>query len=307
MTDATTESRAASGTDAVPRAHVIAGTPITLGQVTGSNFAYQHRPLVECFDDLAELGRTHVELWGIAPHLHVPWASDAEARCIRRLAADRGLSIVCFTPEQVMYPVNVASPDTRLRAASVTMFRRAAELTGELGATRLFLTPGRGLEGAPRDEAWQRSVDAIGEIAGYAGALGLDCVLEPLQRVESNLVNTVGDAARMLADVAAPNLGVALDTVAISVAGDDVDAYFDRLGERVRHVHLIDGAPAGHLAWGEGELPLARILADLGRHSYAGPITVELFGDGSYSLDPKPVLARSLAMIEAALETSATT
>lgn len=292
-------------TDAATTTDVAAGARVGLAQVTGSNFAYQHRPLEECFDDLADLGRERVELWGIAPHLHVPWASDAEARGIRRLAAARGLAIVCLTPEQVMYPVNVASPDTRLRAASVAMFRRAAELAVELGATRVFLTPGRGLEGEPLGPAWQRAVDAIGEIAGYAGGLGLDCVLEPLQRIESNLVTNAADAARMLEDIAAPNLGVALDTVAMSVAGENVDAYFDRLGDRVRHVHLIDGAPAGHLAWGEGELPLARILADLGRHGYTGPITIELFGDGRYAFDPKPVLARSLAAIEAALAATA--
>jgi protein FrlC len=281
-----------------------AARTLRLDQVTGSNFSYQHRPLAECFDDLAELGRDRVELWGIAPHLHVPWASDAEARGIRRLAADRGLSILCLTPEQVMYPVNVASPDTRLRAASVAMFRRAAELAVELGATRLFLTPGRGFESEPVAAAWRRSVDAIGEIAAYAGTLGLDCVLEPLQRVESNLVNSAADAARMIGEIAAPNLGVALDTVAMTVAGDDVDAYFAELGELVRHVHLIDGTPAGHLAWGAGDLPLGDILAALGRHGYTGPITVELFGDGTYAFDPKPVLAGSLAAIERELEAS---
>lgn len=281
-----------------------AARAITLDQVTGSNFSYQHRPLAECFDDLAELGRERVELWGIAPHLHVPWASDAEARGIRRLAADRDLQIVCLTPEQVMYPVNVASPDTRLRAASVAMFRRAAELAVELGAGRVFLTPGRGFENEPVDAAWRRAVDAIGDIAAYAATLGLDCVLEPLQRVESNLVNSAADAARMLEDIAAPNLGVALDTVAMTVAGDDVDAYFDALGPLVRHVHLIDGSPAGHLAWGEGELPLGDLLAALGRRGYAGPITVELFGDGTYAFDPKPVLARSLDAIERELGAS---
>lgn len=278
---------------------------IALDQVNGSNFSYQHRPLAECFDDLAELGRQRVELWGIAPHLHVSRTSDGEARAIRRLAAERGLRIDCLTPEQVMYPVNVASPDTRLRAASVAMFRRAAELAVELGASRLFLTPGRGFESESTDAAWRRAVDAIGEIAAYADSLGLDCVLEPLQRVESNLVNTAGNAAAMLADIAAANLGVALDTVAMTVAGDDVDAYFDRLGSLVRHVHLIDGSPAGHLAWGDGELPLRDILAALDRRGYTGPMTVELFGDGSYAFDPKPVLQRSLAAIEQALPRAA--
>ena len=287
---------------------------LSLAQLSGSNFSYQHRPLEECFDDLAALGRTAVELWGIAPQLHVPWLGDAEARAVRRAAAARGLEIVCFTPEQVMYPVNIASPDGRLRAESIAMFRRAAELAVEFGAPKLFLTPGRGFEGdsegaaaaAGAGAAWRRSVDALGEIASYAGRLGLECLLEPLQRVESNLVNSAADAARALADVGASNLGVALDTVAMAVASDTVDDYFSLLGDRVRHVHLIDGAPAGHLAWGDGELPLARILRSLDHHGYGGWMTVELFGDGGYALDPRPALARSYAAIEAALPEGAT-
>lgn len=274
---------------------------LSLAQISGSNFSYQHRTLAECFDDLAELGRTGVELWGIAPQLHVPWLSDAEARALRREAAARGLEIVCFTPEQVMYPVNIASPDSRLRAESIAMFRRAAELAVEFGAPKLFLTPGRGFESEPEAVAWRRSVDALGEIAGYADRLGLECLLEPLQRVESNLVNTAADAARALDAVGARNLGVALDTVAMAVAGDDVDGYFELLGERVRHVHLIDGAPAGHLAWGDGELPLETILSALARHGYEGWMTVELFGDGSYAFDPRPALERSLGAVERAL------
>lgn len=277
---------------------------LTLAHVSGSNFSYQHHPLERCFDDLAALGRTAVELWGIAPHLHVPWCSDADARGVRRAAESRGLDIICFTPEQVMYPVNIASPDRRLRAESIAMFRRAAELAVALGSPKLFLTPGRGFETESPGAAWRRSIDALGEIAAYAQTLGVECLLEPLQRVESDLVNTARQAARALAEVGAPNLGVALDTVAMAAAGESVVDYFELLGDRVHHVHLIDGTPTGHLAWGDGELPLERILATLDQHDYSGWMTVELFGDGTYALDPRTALARSLSAIEEALPAS---
>lgn len=268
-----------------------------IDRVTGSNFAYQHLPLERCLDDMADLGRDRLELWGIAPHAPVAWLTDAEARAIRDAAAHRGLQIACFTPEQVMYPVNIASPDDRLRASSIAMFRRAAEIAVELGAGMLFLTSGRGSEDEPRGAGWARSVDALGEITTHAAGLGLECVLEPLQRVESNLVVTAADAARMLTDVGASRLGVALDTVAAAAAGDAVDDYFRLLGERVCHVHLIDGTPTGHLAWGDGELPLTGIVDALDRASYRGLATIELFGDGHYALDPHPVLARSMDAI----------
>jgi protein FrlC len=274
---------------------------LSLQQFTGSNFSYQHLPFARFLDDAAALGREQVELWGIAPHLHVPRLSDAEARAIRRQAAARGLTVRCLTPEQVMYPVNVASPVTWLRAESIAMFRRAAELCAELGAELLLLTPGRGLENEPVEAAWRRSADAVGEIAGYARTLGVTCVLEALQRVESNLVNDSGALARMIGEIGAPNLGAVLDTVGMAVAGESVDDYFDNLGDLVRHVHLIDGRPAGHLAWGDGELPLSGYLDALDRRGYRGHLTFELFGDGTYAFEPRPVVERCLAAVREAL------
>lgn len=271
---------------------------IRLDRITGSNFSYQHLPFDRFLDDMVDLGRERVELWGIAPHLHVPHVSTEEARGIRRRLTERGLTAQCLTPEQVIYPVNVASPVPWLRESSIAMFRRAAELCVELESPMLFLTPGRGFEDEPTDAAWRRSVDAIGEIAAYAAMLGLDCVLEPLQRVESNLANDAATLARMLDEIAAPNLGAALDTVAMAVAGDTVDTYFDALGARIRHVHLIDGTPAGHLAWGDGDLPLGEILDALDRRGYDGFATFELFGDGTYAFDPRPALERCLAAVE---------
>ncbi|WP_043627349.1 sugar phosphate isomerase/epimerase family protein [Nonomuraea candida] len=270
-----------------------------LDRFTGSNFAYQHLPFERFLDDAADLGRQRLELWGIAPQLHVPELSDAGARAVRRAAESRGLSVACLTPEQVMYPVNLASPDTGLRARSVAMFRRAAELCAELGAGLLLLTPGRGFEDEPVADAWRRAADAIGEITAYAGTLGVTCVLEALQRAESNLVNDSRALARMISEIGAPNLGAVLDTVAMAVAGESVDDYFDALGDRVRHVHLIDGRPAGHLAWGDGELPLADYLEALERRGYGGLMTFELFGDGTYAMAPRPAVRRCLDAVRA--------
>ncbi|RJL21482.1 sugar phosphate isomerase/epimerase family protein [Bailinhaonella thermotolerans] len=274
---------------------------LSLRRFTASNFSYQHLPFDRFLDDAEALGRERVELWGIAPQLHIPRLSDAEARAVRRRLAERGLTAHCLTPEQVMYPVNLASPVTWLRAESVALFRRAAEVCAELGAGLLLLTPGRGFEDEPAEAAWRRSADAIGEICEYAGGLGVTCVLEALQRVESNLVNDARGLARMIGEVGAPNLGAVLDTVAMAAAGDTVDDYFDALGDRVRHVHLIDGRPTGHLAWGDGELPLADYLAALDRRGYAGHLTFELFGDGTYAFDPRPAVERCLAAVRNAL------
>lgn len=273
---------------------------VGLDQVAGSNFSYQHLGFERFLNDMVALERTHVELWGIAPHLHIPLLDADDLARIRRMLAERQLRIACLTPEQVMYPVNLASSTPWLRESSVAMFRRAVEVCIELESPLLFLTAGRGCEDEPVADAWGRAVESIREVVEYAARHGVGCVLEPLQRTESNLVLSAADADRMLADVEEPTLGVTLDTVAMAAAGDTVADYVTRFGTRLKHVHLIDGRPTGHLAWGDGELPLGEYLTALRDAEYEGFMTVELFGDGRYARDPLPALWQSYAAIAAA-------
>jgi protein FrlC len=263
-------------------------------QICGSNFAYQHHTLERCLNDMAELGRRKVELWGVAPHLHIPNADRNEVRKVLKLLRARELSVACLTPEQVAYPVNIASGVDWLREGSVQLFLRAAEISSDLESPLLFLTSGRGHEDEPLEPPWERSVLALQAITERASELGVSCVLEPLQRVESNLVTDLSSLKRMVDDVGHPDLGVVVDTVALAVAGDAISDYGKTFGAKVRHVHLVDGSPAGHLAWGDGSLHLAEILRDFGQLEYRESFTFELFGDGSYSIDPRAAFQKCL-------------
>lgn len=258
---------------------------LTAEQITGTNFVYQHFAFERFLDDMAELGRRRIELWGIAPHLHIPVATAEDVRRIGRQLAEREQQLHCLTPEQVMYPVNLGSDIAWLRDASLDMFRRAASITADLGGEILFLTPGRGREDEDAAEAWKRSVDGLQQVAEHAATLGVRCVVEALQRNESNLVFDLDSLVRLHADVAHPNLSIALDTVAMAAAGDTVEQYFDAFGDRITHVHLVDGAPSGHRAWGDGELPLADYLRVMGERGFTGMMSFEIFG-AAYSREP---------------------
>lgn len=196
------------------------------------------------------------------------------------------------------YPVNISSGADWLREQSVRLFLRAAEICSELQSPLLFLTAGRGYEDEPVGPAWERSVTGLRAVTARAEELGVVCVLEPLQRVESNLVTDVSSLARMLHDVGSPALGGVIDTVATAVAGDHISDYRQAFGDRVQHVHLVDGAPGGHLAWGDGTLDLNEILLGLSELNYQGALTFELFGDGSYALEPRTAVEKGLHAVE---------
>lgn len=266
-------------------------------QLIGSNFSFQHY----AFEDVARIirgfGLRQIELWGIAPHLDLFHADDASLARAKRILDHSGLSTYCFTPEQVIYPINIASGDDGLRDDSIKRFCRGAEICAELGARYLFLTPGRGFESEPQDRAWGRSAEALTRIATYAATLDVRCLLEPLQRVESNIVTDAAGLRRMLDLVDVPTMDIVLDTVAMATAGDSVADYLRLFGERLAHVHVVDGTPAGHLVWGDGNLPLGNYLQELASAGYSGKLSFEPFGDGTYALNPVEAWTRCLRAI----------
>lgn len=274
---------------------------LTIDAVTGTNFAYHRVPLTRWLDDMVTLGRRELELWGIAQHVDLFDLSVPAVRALKAELDARELRVACVTPEQIMYPVNVASADPAIIARTQRFFRNASELCAELGGDFVFVTPGWGWEGEPIHDAQRRAAGQLHDIAEHAAGLGLRCVLEALQRHESNLGVGTEMLAAVLEAADAPTLGVALDTVAMATSGESIDDYFSRFGDRVWHVHLVDGSPGGHRAWGDGELPLVDYLAELRAVGYDGLLTPELFGT-PYVYDPTAAHAANLATIRQAFE-----
>ncbi|HEY0276409.1 MAG TPA: sugar phosphate isomerase/epimerase family protein [Paenirhodobacter sp.] len=281
-----------------PQATPSQGVPrLAARQLIGSTFSFQLRPFADVATFLRSMGTTEVELWGVAPHLDLFTADDARVAEVGRILADNGLRLRCYTPEQVLYPVDIASGDACYRSVSIDRFLRAADIAAELGATYLFLTGGRGFATDAPEATWARSAEALVRIVTHAADRGLRCLLEPLQPTESTILHNAADLRRMYDQIAQPTVDVVLDLVAMAGAGDSVADYLRLFGDRIAHVHVVDGRPAGHLVWGDGTLPLGAYLTELAVAGYRGTLAFEPFGDGSYARDPETAWARNHAAI----------
>jgi protein FrlC len=269
---------------------------ISIDSITGTNFAYNKVPVTRWLDDMVALERTQLELWGVSQHIDLFNLTVPAVRRLRTELDARGLHLYCVTPEQIMYPVNFASDDPVIAETTMRMFRNAADLCSELDGSLLFVTGGWGWEGEPIDEPRKRSAERLHEIAEYAAGLGLRSVLEGLQRNESNLDVGLGQLGELLDAADSQHLGIALDTVAMATSGEGITDYFDRFGSRVWHVHLVDGSPSGHKAWGDGDLPLETYLKDLRAVGYDGLLTAEIFG-ATYTYDPTSAHTKNLSTI----------
>lgn len=258
---------------------------VKMDQLAGMNIHYLFYSLEDFCRYQQEAGIRSIELWGGSPHFYMDAFSYSSCREVRKTAGSYGLKIIAFTPESIIYPYNVASPEAMQREKSRAYFKNAVRATAELGTRLMTINSGYGLMEEDREESWKRSREMLRYLAEEAEKEGVAIAMESLRPEESRIVTTLADAKRMLAEVDHPALQAMIDTTAVGVAGETLTEWFEAFGNKVKHIHFIDGRPDGHLAWGDGSFDLAGYLDVLDEYGYQGYLGQEIT-DGKYFEQP---------------------
>ena len=142
-----------------------------------------------------------------------------------------------------------------------------------------------------QERAW--CVDILREVSQIAGDCGVTLGLEPLNRFETDMVNTVDQALSILDEVGNPNLKIVLDTFHSNIEEKDIPATIRKIGKDLLcHVQGNEsdrGTPGtGHLEW-QG---IREALAEIG---YDGAVVIETFGQPSKELARAACIWRPLA------------
>jgi sugar phosphate isomerase/epimerase len=108
----------------------------------------------------------------------------------------------------------------------------------------------------PRSAEDDRQVllDALGQLGEHAHSEGVVICLEPLNRYEDHLVNTLEGAVSLCRELALPSVRVAGDTYHMNIEETDPAAALLTAGDWLGHVQLSDSnrmePGAGHIDWG---------------------------------------------------------
>jgi hydroxypyruvate isomerase len=165
--------------------------------------------------------------------------------------------------------------DDSRREEAEAAFTEAVELAVAIGATNLNLLVGRALPGVSESRQRAAIVSALRSFAPLAAANGLRILLEPVNEIENPgfLAPTPHDAAALIEQAGADQLGLLLDLYHVARAGDDPSAAIERHRERIGHVQISDHPGRG--APGTGELPIWDLLEQLRASRYDGAVGLE--------------------------------
>ncbi len=155
-----------------------------------------------------------------------------------------------------------------------------------VGKTRLVSD-----EQKKQERAW--CVEILREVSAVAQDQGVELGLEPLNRFETDMINTVDQALSLVQEVGNPNLKIVLDTFHSNIEEKDIPASIRKIGKDLLcHVQGNEsdrGTPGtGHLEW-EG---IRDALQEIG---YDGAVVIETFGQPSKELAKAACIWRPLA------------
>lgn len=239
---------------------------------------YQRNPLEHCFMDAKEYGYDYIELWGGRPHAYALDLKAGDINEVRRLIEKYEMPVIGYTPEHNAYPYNYMIGSEAQRRDAVDYLKLSLEMAKEMGAEFVLTSPANGGYLATYDQLWSRLEKTIQELGDYAAKLEIKLVVEALTPYESNFFTRANDLVELFRRVDNPYVVGMCDIVPPFVQHESIMAYFDKLGNKMDHMHIIDGENGSdtHMIPGEGNIPIKEMLYEMKRIGYDKTATLEL-------------------------------
>ncbi|MDF1494545.1 sugar phosphate isomerase/epimerase family protein [Caproiciproducens sp. CPB-2] len=248
-------------------------------QIAGMNKHYRFYTIEDFFLSLQKIGIHNVELWSCAAHYFFDYREFQDPKPLLRKASSYGIKIICFTPEQSNpRPYNLASREPELREKTLNYYKNAIKVSCELECKRLVINGGWHFYSESFEDGWKRSVELLRQVVEFAQRNGVVLDLEPVSTAGPQLIKRLTAVQRILKEVNNPCLHVVADTTNLEMGGDSLQKYYEALGERLDHIHFVDGNPDGHLAWGDGTRDASKLIALLDKYHYTGYLSLEIEG-----------------------------
>jgi len=228
-------------------------------------------PAHEVFPLVAELGYDGLEL-------HLLHPNQVNRDEVRKLMSQYSLAVTTIGTGMAagMEGLTFADPDLEVRRQAVMRVKEQIELALFLGSAVIIgLVMGRlGNDSADRPNRYDAAVGCLDECCKVAAQRAVTVLLEPLNRYESDYVNTVDDVLKIIRHIGLPNVKLLADTFHMNIEEANLAASLKRVSPNLGFVHLAD---SNRQAPGHGHLDIRGVLGALRDMGYQEYLSFEIF------------------------------
>lgn len=175
---------------------------------------------------------------------------------------------------------DLTDPDASVRASTRAYLSSLMEIASALNAGFVAgpmysrVGKARQLSEADRRREWDLAVSELHTVATEAGNRGLALAIEPINRFETDLVNTAADAVRMVRDIDHPAAKMMIDTFHMTIEESNLGDAIRHAGKDLIHVQVSENHRG---VTGTGLTPWTDFRDALRDIGYSGSIVIESF------------------------------
>lgn len=143
-----------------------------------------------------------------------------------------------------------------------------------------------------KKKEWELAVTNLRKVCKKAADRGLELAIEPLNRFESDLINTTGQAKQLVEDIDYPAAKIMVDGFHMSIEEKDLETAIRTAGDDLIHVQTSEnyrGTP------GTGQTDWDSFRRGLEAVDYSGVVSIESFTSDNQELADAVCIWRPLA------------
>ncbi|HEV3168304.1 MAG TPA: sugar phosphate isomerase/epimerase family protein [Isosphaeraceae bacterium] len=233
-------------------------------EARGGPFVFWH-DLPDACRKAKQLGFDAVEVFPSGP-------DTIDTGRLRALLDENGLALAAVGTGAgwVKHRLHLCLPESGARDRAQAFIRSIIDFAGALHAPAIIGSmQGRAGDGVDPPTATAYLAEALEALGEYARQYNVPLIFEPLNRYETNMVNTVEAGVRLLESLSTRNVVLLADLFHMNIEEADIAAAIRAGARHIGHVHFVDSnrraAGFGHLDYA----PTARALLEISFSGFA--------------------------------------
>ena len=223
------------------------------------------------WDDLTGSIRAAAELGFDAVEVFAPGPEAVDTTLLRKLLDDHNLQLAAVGTGAgwVIHKLQLCDPDPQKRSQAKEFIRGIIDLGAPFGAPAIIGSmQGRSSEDVPRKTALAYLADGLNELGEYAERQKNGLFYEPLNRYETNLINTLESGLSLLHKLNTTNIWLLADLFHMNIEEVDIARALIMAGDQLGHIHYVDSnrrpVGSGHLDMN----PIVQAIKQVGEGCY---------------------------------------
>ena len=187
--------------------------------------------------------------------------------------------------------------EEKYRLKTVERFKGHIDLAFKLGAMVIIGGIRGELTGSPQEKKLQEAEGrlALIECLRYAEEKDVVLLIEPINRYETNLINTLQDGMELINGIGSKNLKLLPDTFHMNIEEKSIEESLTKAKSYIGYIHFAD---SNRWAPGLGHIDFKSIISTLMKIGYKGAIGIEILPEPDDYSSAKKSIEFLKALIE---------